>query len=138
MEDNSKKKCVRVFGFTASKGRLDKTLDLPLKPEVLASDGVALESEDEEDSATEHQELPVKTLGFFIMCVYAYLILPLPYYMSGLFLGVGLGFMTAVCMIWFFTPPSAHKHHKSIKGMQNEPHLFSAIISVNYKDKKKC
>lgn len=105
---------------TEGEGRLDKTLDLPLKPEVLASDGVALESEDEEDSATEHQELPVKTLGFFIMCVYAYLILPLPYYMSGLFLGVGLGFMTAVCMIWFFTPPSAHKHHKSLKALRHQ------------------
>lgn len=105
---------------TEGEGRLDKTLDLPLKPEVLASDGVALDSEEEEDLATEHQELPVKTLGFFIMCVYAYLILPLPYYMSGLFLGIGLGFMTAVCMIWFFTPPSAHKYHKSHKALRHE------------------
>lgn len=52
---------------TEGEGRLDKPLDIPLKLEVLASDGVALDSEDEEDSATEHQELPVKTLGFFMM-----------------------------------------------------------------------
>ncbi|XP_075846456.1 testis-expressed protein 2 isoform X1 [Microtus pennsylvanicus] len=100
-------------------GRLDKPRDVPLKPEVLADDGLVLDSEDEADSATQHQELPVKTLGFFIMCVYAYLILPLPYYMSGLFLGIGLGFMTAVCVIWFFTPPSAHKYHKSHKTLQH-------------------
>ncbi|GAB1296982.1 Testis-expressed protein 2 [Apodemus speciosus] len=101
-------------------GRLDKPLDVPLKTEVLASDGsVALESEEEEDAVTEHQELPVKTLGFFIMCVYAYLILPLPHYVSGLLLGVGLGFMTAVCMIWFFTPPSAHKYHRSHKALRH-------------------
>lgn len=100
-------------------GRLDKPPDIPLKPEVPASEGVALESEDEEDPGSEHPELPVKTLSFFILCVYAYLILPLPYYMSGLFLGLGLGFMTAVCMIWFFTPPSAHKYHRSHKALRH-------------------
>lgn len=100
-------------------GRLDKPPDLPLKPEVPASAGVALDSEDEEDSGSEHPRLPVKTLSFFILCVYSYLILPLPYYMSGLFLGVGLGFMTAVCMIWFFTPPSAHKYHRSHKALRH-------------------
>lgn len=100
-------------------GRLDKPPDIPLKPEVPASEGVALDSEDEEDSGSEHPELPVKTLSFFILCVYSYLILPLPYYMSGLFLGVGLGFMTAVCMIWFFTPPSAHKYHRSHKALRH-------------------
>nr|XP_048301970.1 testis-expressed protein 2 isoform X4 [Myodes glareolus] len=100
-------------------GRADELRDVPLKPEVPADDGMVLDSEDEADSATQHQELPVKTLGFFIMCVYAYLILPLPYYMSGLFLGIGLGFMTAICMIWFFTPPSAHKYHKSHKTLQH-------------------
>lgn len=100
-------------------GRLDKPPDIPLKPEVPAGEGVALDSEDEEDSGSEHPELPVKTLSFFILCVYSYLILPLPYYMSGLFLGVGLGFMTAVCMIWFFTPPSAHKYHRSHKALRH-------------------
>lgn len=100
-------------------GRLDKPPDIPLKPEVPASEGVALDSEFEEDSGSERPELPVKTLSFFILCVYAYLILPLPYYMSGLFLGVGLGFMTAVCMIWFFTPPSAHKYHRSHKALRH-------------------
>lgn len=100
-------------------GRLDKPPDLPLKPEVPAGAGVALDSEDEEDSGSEHPRLPVKTLSFFILCVYSYLILPLPYYVSGLFLGVGLGFMTAVCMIWFFTPPSAHKYHRSHKALRH-------------------
>lgn len=100
-------------------GRLDKPPDIPLKPEVPASEGVVLDSEDEEDSGSEHPKLPVKTLSFFILCVYSYLILPLPYYMSGLFLGVGLGFMTAVCMIWFFTPPSAHKYHRSHKALRH-------------------
>ncbi|XP_069849185.1 testis-expressed protein 2 isoform X2 [Dipodomys merriami] len=101
---------------TEGEGRADKPPDIPLKPEVLEDDGVDLDSEDEVDTQVE---LPVKTLGFFVMCVYAYLILPLPYYISGLFLGVGLGFMTAICMIWFFTPPSAHKYPKSHKTLQH-------------------
>ncbi|XP_073739359.1 testis-expressed protein 2 isoform X3 [Callorhinus ursinus] len=98
---------------------VDKLPDIPLKPEVLADDGPTLDSEDEAHSAVQHPELPVKTLGFFIMCVYGYLILPLPHYVSGLFLGIGLGFMTAVCMIWFFTPPSAHKYHRLHKNLQH-------------------
>uniref|UniRef100_G3T1Y6 Testis expressed 2 n=1 Tax=Loxodonta africana TaxID=9785 RepID=G3T1Y6_LOXAF len=104
---------------TEGEGKVDKSSDTALKPEVLVDDGVALDSDDEVDSAEQHQELPVKTLGFFIMCVYVYLILPLPHYVSGLFLGVGLGFMTAVCMIWFFTPPSAPKYHRLHKNLQH-------------------
>ena len=90
--------------------KAEKLPEGPLKPEGLADDGPALDSDHEVDSAAQQLELPVKTLGCFVLCVYAYLILPLPHYVSGLFLGVGLGFMTAVCLIWFFTPPSAHKH----------------------------
>ncbi|KAM9209513.1 testis-expressed protein 2 isoform 1-T1 [Dugong dugon] len=104
---------------TEGESKVDKPPDIPLKPEVLVDNGMALDSDDEVDSAEQHQELPVKTLGFFIMCVYAYLILPLPHYVSGLFLGIGLGFMTAVCMIWFFTPPSAHKYHRLQKNLQH-------------------
>lgn len=106
---------------TEGEGRVDKS------SEVLMEDGAILESEEEEDLATQHPALPVKTLGFFIMCVYAYLILPLPHYMSGLCLGVGLGFMTAVCMIWFFTPPSAHKYHKSHKHL---PHWNVRTLDI--------
>ncbi|XP_059525944.1 testis-expressed protein 2 isoform X3 [Myotis daubentonii] len=100
-------------------GKVDKLLDTPLKPEELADDVPTLDSDEEVDLAMQHPELPVKTLGFFILCVYAYLILPLPHYVSGLFLGIGLGFMTAVCMIWFFTPPSAHKYHRLHKNQQH-------------------
>lgn len=101
-------------------GKTDKLPDIPLKPEVLRAEaGAALDSDDELEADSQHAELPVKTLGFFILCVYAYLILPLPIYVSGLFLGIGLGFMTAVCMIWFFTPPSAHKHHRLHKNLRH-------------------
>ncbi|XP_023569947.1 testis-expressed protein 2 [Octodon degus] len=100
-------------------GRPDKPPAIPLKSEVLTEDSALLDSEEEADVAVQHPELPVKTLGFLMLCVYAYLILPLPHYASGLFLGVGLGFMTAVCVIWFFTPPSAPKYHKSHRHLQH-------------------
>ncbi|XP_032472160.1 testis-expressed protein 2 isoform X1 [Phocoena sinus] len=104
---------------TEGESKAERLSEVPLKPEVLADDGTALDRDHEVDSAMQHPELPVKTLGFFVMCVYAYLILPLPQYVSGLFLGIGLGFMTAVCMIWFFTPPSAHKYHRLHKNLQH-------------------
>ncbi|XP_008058635.1 testis-expressed protein 2 isoform X2 [Carlito syrichta] len=103
---------------TEGESRADQPPDTPLQPAVLTDDGVGLDSDDEAELAVRHLELPVKTLGFFVLCVYAYLILPLPLYASGLFLGVGLGFMTAVCVIWFCTPPSAHKYHKLHKSLQ--------------------
>lgn len=100
--------------------KAEKLLEMPLKPDAPADDGPALDSDDDEaDSAPRLPDLPVKTLGFFILCVYAYLILPLPPYVNGLFLGIGLGFMTAVCMIWFFTPPSAHNYHRLHKNQQH-------------------
>lgn len=108
-------------------GKADKLLDTPLKPEELADDGPAPGSDEEVDSAVQHPELPVKTLGFFILCVYAYLVLPLPHYVSGLFLGIGLGFMTAVCVIWFCTPPSAHKYHRLHK---NQPHWDAGSLDI--------
>lgn len=120
-------------------GKVEKLLDTPLKPEMLVDDGPALDSDDEVDLAVQHPELPVKTLGFFILCVYVYLILPLPHYVSGLFLGIGLGFMTAVCMIWFFTPPSAHKYHRLHKSQQHwntrpldikEPEILKVSLST--------
>lgn len=99
--------------------KAEKLLETPLKPDALADDVLALDSDEEADAAPRLPDLPVKTLGFFILCVYAYLILPLPPYVNGLFLGIGLGFMTAVCMIWFFTPPSAHKYHRLHKNQQH-------------------
>uniref|UniRef100_A0A8D1XRA4 SMP-LTD domain-containing protein n=1 Tax=Sus scrofa TaxID=9823 RepID=A0A8D1XRA4_PIG len=104
---------------TEGESKVEKLPEVPLKPEVLAAEGPALDSDHEVDSAKQHPELPVKTLGIFVLCVYGYLILPLPHYVSGLFLGIGLGFMTAVCVIWFFTPPSAHKYHRLHKNLQH-------------------
>lgn len=123
---------------TEGESKVEKLPEVPLKPEVLVAEGPALDSDHEVDSARQHPELPVKTLGIFVLCVYGYLILPLPHYVSGLFLGIGLGFMTAVCVIWFFTPPSAHKYHRLHKNLQHwnprsldikEPEMLKVSLS---------
>lgn len=49
--------------------KVEKFLDMPLKPEMLVDDGSALDSNNEVDSARQHLELPMKMLGFFILCV---------------------------------------------------------------------
>ncbi|XP_020858142.1 testis-expressed protein 2 [Phascolarctos cinereus] len=92
--------------------KIDKPLDISLKPGMLEKNNTILDSEHEMNLYTHQPKLPMKTLYFLILLVYAYLILPLPNYVSGLCLGFGLGFMIAVCVIWFFTPSSAHKYHR--------------------------
>uniref|UniRef100_A0A4X2KWG9 Testis expressed 2 n=1 Tax=Vombatus ursinus TaxID=29139 RepID=A0A4X2KWG9_VOMUR len=92
--------------------KIDKPLDISLKPGMLEENNTVLDSEHEMNLYMQQPKLPTKTLYFLILLVYAYLILPLPSYVSGLCLGFGLGFMIAVCVIWFFTPSSAHKYHR--------------------------
>lgn len=55
--------------------KVEKLLVMPLKPEMLADNGPAFDRDKKVGSAMQHPELSVKTLGFFILCVYAHLIL---------------------------------------------------------------
>nr|XP_028568536.1 testis-expressed protein 2 isoform X2 [Podarcis muralis] len=90
----------------------------------------------------QQPKLPMKTLYFLTMLIYAYLILPLPSYFSGLFLGVAVGFMIAICVIWLFIPSSrGNRLHRNwnkqlnmhpldiqepeiLKGWMNEIHNY--------------
>ncbi|KAF6390343.1 hypothetical protein mRhiFer1_007913 [Rhinolophus ferrumequinum] len=57
------------------KSKVEKLLGMPLKPEMLADNGPAFDRDKKVDSAMQHPDLPVKMLGFFILCVCAHLIL---------------------------------------------------------------
>uniref|UniRef100_A0A8D0BJ77 Testis expressed 2 n=1 Tax=Salvator merianae TaxID=96440 RepID=A0A8D0BJ77_SALMN len=99
-------------------------------------------SEGEIELLVQPPKIPLKTLYFLTMLIYAYLILPLPSYCSGLFLGVAIGFMMSICVIWFLTPSSRyHRHHRHwskqlsaqcldirepeiLKGWMNEIHNY--------------
>lgn len=103
-----------------------------LKPEV--SSAVARKdgstdvcSEDEPDVEDEPlPSIPLKTLLALIALVYAYFVLPLPTYVSGLLLGAAVGFMIAIGVVWLVAPRSSTHLHKrgNRRGHQwNTAHL---------------
>ncbi|MGH0139957.1 UNVERIFIED_CONTAM: hypothetical protein FKN15_070304 [Acipenser sinensis] len=103
-----------------------------LKPEV--SSAVARKdgstdvcSEDEPDVDDEPlPSIPLKTLLALIALVYAYFVLPLPTYVSGLLLGAAVGFMIAIGVVWLVAPRSSTRLHKrgNRRGHQwNTAHL---------------
>ncbi|XP_019349754.1 testis-expressed protein 2 isoform X2 [Alligator mississippiensis] len=103
----------------------DKPTDAVLQPEMTEENGTVLSREDDLNLYVQQPKIPVKTLYFFTMLVYAYLILPLPSYFSGLFLGVALGFMMAFCVIWLFTPTTWEYHnlHRNLSKEWNTESL---------------
>ncbi|XP_035261767.1 testis-expressed protein 2-like isoform X2 [Anguilla anguilla] len=66
-------------------------------------------SEDETEAEEEEDEepgssVPHKTLCALTMLVYGYLVLPLPTYLGGVLLGVAVGFMLAIGVVWLAAP----------------------------------
>lgn len=98
----------------------DKQLESSL--EVPKESSTTFSREGEIDLHTVQPELPMKTLYFLTMLIYAYLILPLPSYFNGLFLGVGIGFMIAIFVIWLFTPSARYSrlHRNWSKHLSTE------------------
>nr|XP_008116568.1 PREDICTED: testis-expressed sequence 2 protein isoform X2 [Anolis carolinensis] len=94
-----------------------------LKLEVPEESSIPFSNEDDIELHVQPPKLPMKTLYFLTMLIYAYLILPLPVYLSGLFLGVAIGFMIAVCAIWLFTPSARYSrlHACWNKQLHTEP-----------------
>ncbi|XP_072847093.2 testis-expressed protein 2 isoform X1 [Pogona vitticeps] len=89
--------------------KADKPLEDPQKMEMPGeSSTTPFSSKGEVELHVQQPRLPMKTLYFLTLLIYAYLILPLPSYFSGLFLGVAIGFMIAVCAIWLFTPSARY------------------------------
>ncbi|XP_032065391.1 testis-expressed protein 2 isoform X2 [Thamnophis elegans] len=84
--------------------------------------------------------LPMKTLYFLTMSIYVYLILPLPSYFSGLFLGIAIGFIVATCVIWLFTPSATNNRRYSKWNSQlneevldiEEPEIFKGWMNEIY------
>ncbi|XP_041095827.1 testis-expressed protein 2-like isoform X2 [Polyodon spathula] len=77
--------------------------------------------EDEPDVDDEPlPSIPLKTLLALVALVYAYFVLPLPTYVSGLLLGAGVGFMIAVGVMWLVAPRSSAHLHKRGKRRGNQ------------------
>ncbi|KAM9296131.1 LOW QUALITY PROTEIN: testis-expressed protein 2-like [Gastrophryne carolinensis] len=77
-------------------------------------------SEEEGDGYDEGYSIPVKTLYFLVLSVYAYFTLPLPDYACGLCLGIALGFMAAIGILWLFATPRSHRCSRRCHQMHPE------------------
>ncbi|KAM6473462.1 testis-expressed protein 2 isoform 1-T4 [Liasis olivaceus] len=88
--------------------RPDKQLESLQKAEIQEETSTPISSEGGIELPAPQARLPMKTLYFLTMLIYVYLILPLPSYFSGLFLGIAIGFIIATCIIWLFTPSARY------------------------------
>ncbi|XP_009875917.1 PREDICTED: testis-expressed sequence 2 protein isoform X1 [Apaloderma vittatum] len=129
------------FSLLEDESKTDKPSETLLDSEVTEENGTMLSSEDENNPYVQQPKIPVKTLYFLTLLVYAYFIIPLPGYLSGLLFGMALGFMIAVCVIWLLTPRTNEyiKLHNSMKKRWNtgaldikEPEILKGWMNEIY------
>ncbi|XP_070711185.1 testis-expressed protein 2-like [Pempheris klunzingeri] len=96
-------------------------------------------SEDESDSMEPAQSVPHYTLIILTLLVYGYFVLPLPSYIGGMLLGIGLGFLLAIGVVWLTGPkPSGssfrhHRHHGELCSVTKldikEPEIYKGWMN---------
>ncbi|KAM3624437.1 uncharacterized protein V6R79_023384 [Siganus canaliculatus] len=70
-------------------------------------------SEDESESIESAPIIPHYTLAILTVLVYGYFVIPLPSYVGGVLLGVGLGFLLAIGVVWLTGPkPTGSRHSR--------------------------
>lgn len=112
-----------------------------------------LSSEDESEWAEPSPAVPHYTLTILTLLVYGYLVLPLPSYMGGMLLGMGLGFLLAIAAVWLTGPVASavgSRRSQHITKMCTltkldikEPELykvgeFSECVCMGAAAKRKC
>nr|XP_046258906.1 testis-expressed protein 2-like isoform X2 [Scatophagus argus] len=83
-------------------------------------------SEDESESIEPVPTVPHYTLTILTLLVYGYFVLPLPSYVGGMFLGIGLGFLLAIGVVWLTGPEtssSSFRHSRHHRKLWNLPKL---------------
>nr|XP_033818004.1 testis-expressed protein 2 isoform X2 [Geotrypetes seraphini] len=91
---------------TEEENKSEQFLEACLEPKTQDKNGTALSSEDEADICVEQPVPPLTSLYFFVMLVYGFFVLPLSSYVNGLLLGIAIGFVVALSVIWLLTPSS--------------------------------
>ncbi|XP_067859981.1 testis-expressed protein 2 isoform X2 [Heptranchias perlo] len=107
---------------------VDKTIE-PLTGEEAFEEESKVLGQDETESELQPPEVPLKTLLLFTMLVYSYLVLPLPSYLSGLFLGIGCGFMIAIGVVWLLVPRKSRDYQQSQRKIRFE-HLTTEPLDI--------
>ncbi|XP_034043353.1 testis-expressed protein 2-like isoform X2 [Thalassophryne amazonica] len=64
--------------------------------------------EDESESPEPAPSVPHYTLFLLTLLVYGYFVLPLPIYVRGVLLGIGLGFLLAIVVVWLTGSKSSY------------------------------
>lgn len=64
-------------------------------------------SDDESECTEPAPVVPHYTLTILTVLVYGYFVLPLPSYVGGMLLGIGLGFLLAICVVWLTGPETS-------------------------------
>lgn len=96
-------------------------------------------SEDESESTEPAPGVPHYTLIILTALVYGYFVLPLPSYVGGMLLGIGLGFLLAVCVVWLTGPKpsgSSFRHYRQRRKLCNltkldikEPEIYKGWMN---------
>lgn len=73
-------------------------------------------SEDESESIDSAPSVPHYTLMILTALVYGYFILPLPNYIGGMLLGIALGFLLALAVVWLTGPKPSNSMHSRHYG----------------------
>ncbi|XP_060923406.1 testis-expressed protein 2-like isoform X2 [Limanda limanda] len=105
---------------------------------VLLSGSTELCSEEESESIVPVPSVPHYTLITLTVLVYGYFVLPLPTYIGGMLLGVGLGFLLAIGVVWLTGPrPSGgfrnSRHHGKLWNLIRleikEPEIYKGWMN---------
>ncbi|XP_038570328.1 testis-expressed protein 2-like isoform X2 [Micropterus salmoides] len=93
-------------------------------------------SEDESESIEPEPSVPHYTLIILTVLVYGYFVLPLPSYVGGVLLGIGLGFLLAIGAVWLTGPkPSGRqsRHHGKLWSLTKldikEPEIYKGWMN---------
>lgn len=95
-------------------------------------------SEDESETFEQAPSVPHYTLIILTLLVYGYFVLPLPSYIGGILLGIGLGFLLAIGVVWLTGPRSSGSSLRHSRQLWNltkldikEPEIYKVSGSLN-------
>lgn len=94
-------------------------------------------SDDEPECIEPSPSIPHYTLIFLTLLVYGYFVLPWPSYVGGMLLGIGLGFLLAIGVVWLTGPKSSSGFRYSkprIKMDIKQPEIYKGWMNeiANY------
>ncbi|XP_047435307.1 testis-expressed protein 2-like isoform X2 [Mugil cephalus] len=75
--------------------------------------------EDESKSVEPAPSVPHYTLVILTLLVYGYFVLPLPTYIGGMMLGIGLGFFLAIGLVWVTGPKHSENDSRRHRNLWN-------------------